>query len=55
MKVLIVDKLRISKYFIQENLDDSFVITYKTYDTKESVLITFEIFEQKKWLKAMVQ
>ena len=52
MKVLIVDKLRISKYFIQENMNDSFVITYKTCDTKEQVLITFDILEQKKIIKS---
>ena len=41
LKILIVDKKRITKYFIQDNIDDSCVINYKTYDTKENVIITF--------------
>jgi len=52
MKVLVVDGNRINKFFIPDNVNDSYVIDYKPYDTKESVLITFDFSFGNKLIKS---
>lgn len=51
MRILLVDKYRISKYDIQ-NFDEAYVINYKPYDKNENVLITFDFSNGKKVIKS---
>ena len=51
MKVLLIDKNRISKYNLPEKIEDSFVISYKTLSGKECV-ITLEAVNNNWVLKS---
>lgn len=52
VKVLLVDKKRIHKYFLPDNLDDSFVISYRPLGSKGECLITFEKSNEHIYLKS---
>ena len=52
MRILIVDRKKIHKYFLPDNMDESFVISYRPIDSKSDCLITFEANEDKIYLKS---
>ena len=52
MRALIVDKYRVNKFHLPDNIDDTYVISYKPCDTKDNVLITFDFSNGQKMIKS---
>lgn len=52
MKLLLVDKVRITKVDLPDNIDDNYVIEYSLCNKNENVLITFGLSNGKKTIRS---